>query len=383
MTTGQIVGSMPRPATPDGRPGPAVPTTGADRPVVNSWDEFTTLREVVVGDATHARIPDQADRSAWLNCYPRLTAAELKAVEVGQFPKHVIDETNEDLAILIATLRGLGVTVHQPSAPDHSVEFRSPDWRSVGLASYCPRDLTLVIGSTIIETASPMRARYFELFGMRQLFQDYLLRGAHWLAAPRPQLRDELFEVDPDGLPDLGEAEPVFDAANVLRLGRDIFYQVSRSGNELGLRWLTSTLRLIRDDLRVHPLRGVYGYTHIDSTIALLRPGLVLLNPERIKPDGIPEPLRGWDVLWCPALEERPTALPYTLSESWISMNLLMVDQDHAIVDAEQPELIATLERRGITVLPHRLRHARVLGGGFHCVTLDTVRDGGPENYLD
>jgi glycine amidinotransferase len=62
-------------------------------------------------------------------------------------------------------------------------------------------------------------------------------------------------------------------------------------------------------------------------------------------------------------------------------MNLLMVSPELAIVDADQPELIAALEAYGITVLPLQLRHSRVLGGGFHCVTLDIVRDGGLEDY--
>lgn len=352
------------------------------RASVNSWDDFSTLREVIVGDATHARLPPQSDPSAWLACWPKHTQEDLAAVAVGEFPRRVIEESNEDLETLAETLRGLGVTVHQPAAVDHTRSYTSPDWESAGYLSYCPRDVTLVIGSTIIETASPMRARYFELFGMRPLFQRYLREGAHWIAAPRPRLADDLYGVDADGLPTLGETEPVFDAANVLRAGADVFYQVSRSGNEFGMRWLESTLELI-GDIRVHPLRDVYGYTHIDSTITLLRPGLALLNPERIRSDTDLGPLRGWDVLWCPPLERHPTASPYTLSEHWISMNLLMVNPRLAIADADQPALIKALEQRGIDVLPHRLRHSQVLGGGFHCVTLDIVRDGGPESYFE
>ncbi len=353
-----------------------------ERPAVNSWDEFTTLREIVVGDATHSRIPAQTDPSAWLNCYPELSPIELERIEVGRFPERVIEETNEDLADLVTTLRELGVIVHQPRAVDHELEYGGPGWRSQGRSSYCPRDLTLVIGSTIVETPSPMRARYAELFGMRALFQDYLLRGAHWVSAPKPQLRDELYGLDEAGHPVLGEAEPVFEAANVLRLGSDVFYQVSRSGNEMGLHWLESMVRLI-GGVRVHPVRGVYEGTHLDSTFCFLRPGLVLLNPERVRPDNIPVPLRGWDVLWCPPIEEpvKPV-LPYTLSTPWVGMNLLMVSPELAIVDANQTALARLLEAKGITVVPRRLRHSRVLGGGFHCVTLDTVRDGGPENYL-
>lgn len=352
-------------------------------PAVNSWDEFSPLREVIVGDARGARIPSLQDPSAWLNFYPQLTAAELARVRTGAFPQAILDEADEDLAELADTLRELGVLVHRPAAGDHEAEFSSPDWRASGFSSFCPRDLVLVVGSTLIEAPSPTRSRYFETLNLRPLFRDYLARGAHWISAPRPRLADELYGFDDAGLPLLGEAEVAFEAANVLRLGRDLFYQVSRSGNEAGLEWLRSTLGLLGEDIRVHPLRGLYGYTHIDTTIALLRPGLVLLNPARVAPDRVPEPLRGWDVIWCPPIEERPTALPDPLSEKWISMNLLMVDPDRALVDAGQPELIAELESHKIEVVPVRSRHARLLGGGFHCVTLDTVRDGGPERYVD
>ncbi|WP_255949892.1 inosamine-phosphate amidinotransferase 1 [Streptomyces odontomachi] len=351
--------------------------------VVNSWDEFTTLREVIVGDATHAQLPSMpADPSAWLNCYPELSASELGGIRAGRFPRRVIEETNEDLAGLVAILEKFGSTVHRPAVLDHTAAFGTPDWSTTGFSCYCPRDLTLVIGSTLIETPSPARARYFEHFGLRPLLQDYLRRGARWIAAPRPRLADGLYLRDADGMPYLGEDEPAFEAANALRLGRDLLYQVSRSGNESGLRWLESTLDLL-GGVRVHPLRGIYGYTHIDSTITFLRPGLVLLNPERIGPDAIPEPLAGWDVLWCPPPPDEPSPDGQPgLSGPWISMNLLMLDEETAVVDAGHPELLAALEQRGITVVPHRLRHQRALGGGFHCVTLDTVRAGGPESYL-
>lgn len=360
---------------------PLVTSAAAARPAVNSWDEFTTLREVIVGDVTNARLPRMTDISAWMACYPTLSTRELQEVQEGAFPKQVIEETTEDLATLIATLRGEGVRVHQPAAPDHAKHFTSPDWSSEGYLSYCPRDITMVMGNTIVETPSPMRARYFELHGeMRDLFQDYMLRGAGWLSAPKPRLADDLFGLDAEGLPVLNETEPVFDAANVLRVGRDIIYQVSRSGNELGLRWLESVLRLM-GDFRLHPVRDVYGYTHIDTTITLLRPGLVLLNPERLSPATVPACFNGWDILWSPPIRDIPSVVKHPLSAPWLGMNLLMVSPDLAIVDSDQPELIRAMEAKGITIAPHKLRHSRVLGGGFHCVTLDTVRDGGLEDY--
>lgn len=346
---------------------PAALAAGSD-------DEFSPLSEVVVGTAVGARVP-VLDRSAWLNLYPELTAGELAAIGTGRFPSRVLAEAEEDLDGLAAILAGLGVMVHRPAAVEHEREFTTPHWRTGGFYSYCPRDLTLIVGSTIIQAPSPMRARMFELAGLRELFQQRMLGGSAWIAAPTPMLRDDLFPLDGHGRPTLGETEPVFDAANVLRCGRDLYYLVSSSGNELGRRWLQTTLAAF-GDYRVHPIRGVYPHTHIDSTISLIRPGLALLNPARITdPAVLPEPLASWEHLWCPPMTGTPVAGVHPLSSEWIGMNLLMVRPDLAIVDAAQYELIAALNGRGVDVVPHSLRHARVLGGGFHCVTLDVRRD--------
>ncbi|MDI5970939.1 inosamine-phosphate amidinotransferase 1 [Streptomyces sp. SL13] len=340
-----------------------------------SADEFSPLREIVVGRAAGAVIPQASDPSAWLTLYSHLDAGQVAAVDGGALPQQVIEESEEDLETLAETLRGLGVVVHRPSGVDHAAPFSTPHWDSAsGMYSYCPRDLTLIVGETIIETPSPVRARYHELDGLRELFRGYLLAGSAWISAPKPQLRDSLYGVGRDGLPVLTEDEPAFEAANVLRCGRDLFYQVSTSGNEFGRIWLESLLG--PQGYRVHPVRDVYPHTHLDSTISLLRPGLVLLNPSRVTEDNIPGPLRDWDRIWCPEMRETGvSATGQSLSSPWLGMNLLMVNPELAVVDSAQHELIAQLERHGISVLPHTLRHDRALGGGFHCVTLDTVRD--------
>lgn len=349
-------------------------SVSAEPAPVGSHDEYSPLTEVVVGTAEGARIPP-LERSAWLNLYPDLGEAELAEVATGAFPPRMIEEAAQDLDQLAELLETLGVRVFRPEPMAHDREFGTPHWRTSGFYSYCPRDLALVVGSTIIAAPSPMRSRMFELGGLRELFQRRMLAGSVWISAPQPQLRDELFPIDAQGRIGLGEIEPVFDAANVLRCGSDLFYLVSASGNELGYRWLQTTLSAL-GNYRVHPIRGVYPYTHIDSTISLLREGLVLLNPERIRdPAQLPEPLRSWEHLWCPPMAATAPSSRHPLSSTWIGMNLLMVRPDLAIVDAAQQDLIALLQRNGIDVVPHTLRHARAMGGGFHCVTLDLRRE--------
>ncbi|GAA2354018.1 hypothetical protein GCM10010376_91140 [Streptomyces violaceusniger] len=60
---------------------------------------------------------------------------------------------------------------------------------------------------------------------------------------------------------------------------------------------------------------------------------------------------------------------------------MLSVDPDTVLVNEACPELARTLEEAKFTVVPVQHRHRRLFGGGFHCFTLATVREGGPEEY--
>jgi N-dimethylarginine dimethylaminohydrolase len=63
---------------------------------------------------------------------------------------------------------------------------------------------------------------------------------------------------------------------------------------------------------------------------------------------------------------------PY--ASKWIAMNMLVLDPETVIIDAAQTQLINILKSKGIDTIPLILSHSRTLGGGFHCVTLDTRR---------
>ena len=65
----------------------------------------------------------------------------------------------------------------------------------------------------------------------------------------------------------------------------------------------------------------------------------------------------------------------YPYASKWIALNMLVVDPTTVIVDRNQTNLIRMLELYKFTVIPLELRHSRTLGGGFHCVTLDLIRE--------
>jgi glycine amidinotransferase/scyllo-inosamine-4-phosphate amidinotransferase 1 len=290
----------------------------------------------------------------------------------------VIEETEEDLNLLAIAFQNLGIKVKRPLPIDHRIEFSTMDWKTNGFYSYCPRDSILVVGDKIIETPMTMRSRFLEQFAFKDTLLEYFKEGGKWFSAPKPRLLDSAYSLNPTDI-SLNNFEPIFDAANVLKAGQDLFYLVSNTGNELGAKWLSSVLG---NDYNVNICRGIYNGIHIDSTIALLRPGLVLLNPSRIKEATIPDKLKKWDKIWCPDLVDSGFAGKRPLSSIWVGMNLFMINPHLAVVSSEQKKLIILLEQNKIDVIPLKLRHSRTLGGGFHCVTLDTKRNGILENYF-
>ena len=55
-------------------------------------------------------------------------------------------------------------------------------------------------------------------------------------------------------------------------------------------------------------------------------------------------------------------------------MNAFSINPNLVVVDRNQPSLIKLLEKHGLDVIPLKLRHSKLLGGGPHCVTLDIRR---------
>lgn len=227
-------------------------------------------------------------------------------------------------------------------------------------------------------TPNVFRSRYFETVGYKSILLDYMNSGSKWIAAPKPRLLDSTYNESDRSKSALGNLEPVFDAANILRAGKDIIYLISDSGNELGCRWLQT---ILGEQYRVHPCHNLYSSMHIDSTICLLRPGLALVNPSRVNEKNLPNPLKNWDLLICPEMVEYKYSDLGAFSTRWLGMNLLMLAPDLAVVDKHQLPLINLLEKNGIATIPLALRHGRTLGGGFHCITLDVRRKGKLEDY--
>lgn len=390
---------------------------------VNSHNEWDKLREIIVGTAegTMAVL-------TWLKPEPIPEPIKERAYKLAKeaYPEWFLDEVNEDLDGLCKVFRNFEIKVHRPIVHDLSKMYSSLHWSSTGNNMYNVRDLHLVIGNTVIESPSPLKSRYFEATALYHIWYEYLKEGFRWIAGPKPVLsgeilspyyRDEndrkLTEEDIryqeltggrlEKLHKLNEKEILFEAANTVRMGRDLLYLVSSSGNYMGAKWLQT---ILGDEYRVHTTEDIYRSSHIDSTILCLRPGLVLLNSNRVNYKNCPKIFDKWDKIYfgdvvSPTEEELEfqknvrdriakelIALGFetnleAMASPWVGMNLLSLDPETVIVDSRQTNLIRLLEKYKFTVIPVRMRHIYTQGGGIHCATLDTVRDSKLESYFD
>jgi len=161
----------------------------------------------------------------------------------------------------------------------------------------------------------------------------------------------------------------ILDAANICRLNDTWLFLESASGNKLAYHWLCEQF----PDVNIE-LCNFYAGVHIDSTIVPLREGLVMLNGSRVSYETCPDVFRTWSKIYVNDVVAQDF-YQYPYASKWIAMNMLVVDPHTVIVDKNQPELIKTLENWHFTVIPLELRHSRTLGGGFHCVTLDLIRE--------
>jgi glycine amidinotransferase len=174
----------------------------------------------------------------------------------------------------------------------------------------------------------------------------------------------------------------MFDGAQCLRLGRDIMVNIATENHALACDWLE---RHLAGRFRIHRMFRLAD-SHIDSLVLALRPGLLLVRSPKIA-EQLPASLRSWDMIFPPEPEENNFPQygddDLILTSRYIDLNVLSVSPDTVLVNEACPELIRVLEKRGFTAVPVRHRHRRLFGGGLHCFTLDTVREGsGPEDYL-
>lgn len=357
----------------------------AGGPVVSSHNEWDPLEEVLVGrvegsciqpwEPSFAAVVPDVDLDAMAEYHGRYAGTPVRPA--------AIDAARRERDELVRILEGEGVKVVRPAPFDHARPHATPEWSSQGGNSSCdPRDVLVVFGDEIVEATMSWKSRYFEFLAYRDLVMSYYRRGARWTTAPRPRLAEASYRPTCRRGAEyvLTEHEPLFDAADISRMGRDVFVQKSHTTNDFGIEWLT---RHLGDRYRVHKVEfHDYRAIHIDATFVPLAPGRALVNPDRPF-QVVPEVLRTgrWELL-TPPRTTLPASYPGREAHQWLHLNVLSLDDRRVIVEKSEEPFIRALRDWGFEPIPCAFRSNYGFGGSFHCATVDIRRRGPLRSYF-
>ena len=302
---------------------------------VSTSNEYGPLRSVIVGSVENFNWPTndiEFDKGIARSTYHET----LK----DRSPKSsVLKEAHDDLESLASILQNKGVEVHRPS-------ITGPHW------SYSARDILLTAGNKVIQCPTPFSSRANEI----EMYPFLHEADTEIIKAPRP----------------LTKNDPIFDAANVLKLDDRLLYSLSHSANEAGAEWLQQQVGNEFEVIKWHVVD--HNITHIDSTLLSLSKDTVMVNASRVKDDQLPHFMKHYRKIWIDEIDSI-TFDHFPYASKWIGMNVLSIDPETVIVDSKQVRLAEKLRANGYEIITATMRQARTLGGGFHCVTCDLERE--------
>lgn len=362
--------------------------SSVSKKIVNSWNEFSPLKHIILGRPDGCCIP------------PNEAAVEHKIpIDSDMKGRHgvrsaeSIKNAQAQMDSLEHLLKSHGVRVDRPEPVQWDKKTTTPWWTSETEFGCMPvRDVLLTVGNEILEATMSYRSRWFEYRAYRDIVQNYWLEDhdMKWEAAPKPRLTDASYKLDylneheshdkeyrlkkvenQDFVTQPWE-EPLFDAADVMRLGKDLFVQHGFTTNLAGIEWL----RRHFPDHRVHAVNfpGDCYPIHIDCSFVPLKPGLIMNNPTRRIPQDQKKIFErnGWDIIDAaqPAHSEPP---PLCYSSTWLSMNVLVIDEKHVLCGAGEVHQIKQLKDLGFEPIPVDYRDVYAFGGSLHCSTVSLL----------
>lgn len=385
--------------------------------IVNSWDEWAPLKRTIVGRVAGTQIP--AVEPNWQ--YPAVKAG-FPLGTWGMFPEDVVAKAAEQQENFVKILEKRGIIIDRVELHPvmlSPIPVSTPDWTQLNMRGIsCPRDVFIVVGNEILETAGCHRSRWYEYLNLRPVFQKYFKEDPEflWGAAPKPRLTEKSYQpcfdyninyVWDDARKEkcitewqfqLTEEEPLWDGADAARAGRDIFWKCSAVCNRSGMDWVTR--HYAAKGIRVHPV--IFDYRklkiwkpwHIDCEFTMVRPGLLITNPAApIYNTEVIDLFKknDWEVIEAayPSHQyDAKISLIYGGTEGglygpcWISMNTFALGPNTMCVEAHETAYMEQLDKLGIEVVPVPYEHVVPFGGSLHCTTLDIYRESKLEDYF-
>lgn len=317
--------------------------------------EYGPLREAVVGIPDGLALPPfSADLSHYNDeLRSALEANPGRPLPIAEAFPDRWQRAREQMEGVARTFERFGVKVHRPR-PFTLEERRHLCELQPGHSQLYPADPVFVIGKHFLELSIRRAYRRKEVFPLRDLLLPMIEADpeAHYVAMPaaRP------WTPSGDG------PGPFLEGGDIILVGRDVIVgEGELCSNRAGIDWLARYLAPW--GYRVHPMPIKGPILHALGIMCLLREGLLMAHLPALA-DGLPEPLRGWEVIEITREEMEAHA---TVGVS--------LDRRHYMIDPRFNRVMDELGRRGVEPVPTPCDAIGFWGGAIRCITLPLRRD--------
>jgi len=353
---------------------------------MSTYTEFWNLKEVILWNVQNYNLKkiDITFRLAYGENF-KYAPFFKDITDIEVFKKDIIERT-EDIDNFKKILLDYWIKVIEPEVLNEFKTFKTPNFSWVLTPVSNPRDRVLIYWKKIIETPAMTRKRYFENQLLYNVFLEYFNAWYTWISAPYPLLDMWRFDEeywqnkrDFDNF-DASRYDISFDAANIIKIWKDLLFNVATYNHELWARWLQN---LLWETVNIHKIYQLDD-SHIDGKISVLRPWIFLINWktwDKIR-DYLPHKFKNWECIF--VTEDEKCNLNQDgmslCSFHWACTNVLSINENTVCVLDEAKNTIKKLEERGFTVIPVQFRHCEIFWWWLHCATLDVNRE---DDFID
>lgn len=356
--------------------------------MISSNTSFGKLKTVVVGRELEIkkRIADFAFQHFYKENLGHAVYDRLNANGNEYYVNYeLIQERIEDLDNLSKTIENLGVKVLRPDRVTEVIPIKTPHFSTELSSASNVRDLSLVYRDYLIETPVYVRNRYFENSLLYRVFQDEIRKSGQgkWLRAPHTELTEKTMDLSDWNTErdyknfDRDKYVMAIDGAQFLRIGKDVIVNVNSYNHWLGYEWIKAFF----PESEFHLVN--IADNHIDGALICLSPGTFLVNPHyRNIKEKLPKKFANWNYIYPDDLRIPPRVVPgmtdldlQLASSRGMDINILSLDENTVLVNELAINVSEILDKNGFNVIPVKLRHSEIFGGGIHCSTLDLLRE--------
>lgn len=320
-----------------------------------SHSEFGKLREVIVGIPDDLTLPPFGKDLSHYNDELRavLEKTDNKPLSVKEHFPERWEETKKQMDGIAQTFEDNGVTVHR-LRPYTDQEKSYLGFLQKGHAQLFPADPVFVLGNHFIEINIRRAYRRKEVFPIRDIVQPMIEADpdAHYVAMPpaRPW--------SPSG----EGPGPFLEGGDILISGKDIIVGMgSLCSNKAGIDWLARYIEPY--GYKVHPMPIKGDILHALGITCLLREGLMMAYMPALE-EGLPEPLKDWDVI----------ELTHQEMEGHATVGVSLDDKRY-MIDPRFNRVMNEMYKRGVEPIPTPCDNVGYWGGAIRCITLPIRRD--------